>query len=214
MAMLAVCGSTGIRPPLCCVEGGFASTRFRARGLPLQRARLGEHRWRVACAGVDYASEWRRECGELRLQIHELQGALADEWMQDEISLMQLEKLVSSLLRMYARAPDQASEARDSERAVMNSAVVRKENEPRNQLDLVSKEDEVEVIGKPEPEGVDELYKNEMIVSELRSEEIRSKQEGLSTLRRLNKLNVHEYVHNSLRESYLRSWLKSRGIAE
>lgn len=62
--------------------------------------------------------------------------------------------------------------------------------------------------------GADEFYKNAMIISELRSEELRSKQEGLSTLRRLKKLNVHEYVHNALRESYLRSWLKSRGIAE
>jgi hypothetical protein len=62
--------------------------------------------------------------------------------------------------------------------------------------------------------GADELYKDAVIVSELRSEELRTKQEALSTLRRLKPLNVHEYVHSALQASHLRSWLKSRGVAE
>jgi len=62
--------------------------------------------------------------------------------------------------------------------------------------------------------GADELDKNTIIVSELRSEELRAKQEGLSTLRRLKHLNVHDYVHSALQANHLRSWLRGRGIAE
>ncbi|KAG6548637.1 hypothetical protein Mapa_009791 [Marchantia paleacea] len=37
---------------------------------------------------------------------------------------------------------------------------------------------------------------------------------SLSTLRRLRTLNVHSYVHNALRESFLRSHLQSRKVEE
>jgi hypothetical protein len=40
MAML-VSGWTGVQPRLCCVKGCSPSTRFRARGFPLQQAKFG-----------------------------------------------------------------------------------------------------------------------------------------------------------------------------
>lgn len=209
MAMHVVSSAAGIRPTLCSVGGGSLSTRFRARCFLLQRADVGKNRQRVSCAGADRPIEWRRECRELRVEIHELRGALADAWMQDEMSLLELEKQVSLLVGMYACDPvrkvnfDQASD-QDCEVSAASTAIAREE-------------DEADVTALPQLEriaGADELYKDAVILSERRSEGLRAKQEGLSTLRRLKKLNVHEYLHSALQASHLRSWLKSRGIAE
>ena len=127
--MPVVSGSTVIRPPLCSVEAASPSTQSRGCCFPLQRAQVGKNRWRVACAGVGHAGEWRRQCGELRAEMHELEAALADAWMQDEMNLIELEKLVSSLVAIsYPRAPHQASEARDGELSVPTSACARNED--------------------------------------------------------------------------------------
>ncbi len=37
---------------------------------------------------------------------------------------------------------------------------------------------------------------------------------GVSTMRLLKKLDVHDYVHGALRTSHMRSWLQSRKIEE
>jgi hypothetical protein len=37
---------------------------------------------------------------------------------------------------------------------------------------------------------------------------------GVSTMRLLKKLDVHDYVHGALRRSHMRSWLQSRKIEE
>lgn len=206
--------SAALRPPLHCVEAAPPSTKVSALHLPLQRTKLQKNRWRIASARADdHASEWRRETRELRVEIQELQAALADAWVQDEIQILELEKLVSELRDVLrARIPAEvgnvvgngeqaSSEARDRELSVANFAIGRNE-------------DEASEISKLELEGVDALDENAITVSELRSEELRAKQEGLSTLRRLKHLNVHDYVHSALQASHLRSWLRSRGIAE
>jgi len=140
MAMLVV--STAIRPVLLCVEAAPLSAKISARHFPLQRTKLHKNRWKIASARADdHASEWRRESRELRVEIQELQGALADAWMQDEMQLLELEKLVSALADvLYARIPAEvgnvggnveqaSSEARDRELSVSNFATGRYEDE-------------------------------------------------------------------------------------
>ena len=52
------------------------------------------------------------------------------------------------------------------------------------------------------------------LAQQLQEEEIALKEDGLSTMRRLKKLNVHDYVHGALRASHMRSWLQSRSIQD
>jgi len=149
MAMLVV--STALRPPLHCIEAAPPSMKASALDFPLQRTKLHKNRWRTASARADdHASEWRRVSRELRVEVQELQAALADAWMQDEMQILELEKLVSALL-LRARIPAEvgnvvgtveqaSSEARDRELSVTNSAIGRNENEASE-------------ISKPELEG-------------------------------------------------------------
>ena len=67
--------------------------------------------------------------------MHALRGALADAWLQDEMRLLELEKLLSALVAMYAPMPsDQAGDGEVSA--------------------IASQEEEADSNTEPELEGI------------------------------------------------------------
>ncbi|XP_024385988.1 uncharacterized protein [Physcomitrium patens] len=204
MAMPVVFGCRGALLAFACDEGKSWTMPTGALASSPQRLNLGKNSWRISCAREDCASEWRRESAELRVEMQELRVVLADAWMRDEMMFTELEKLVSVLVGLQTRSSEkvgneeQSSVARDCESSVG---------------DAVSGGIGVGLTEDVKPD-LEELNHNQSILSGVRSEELQPQQGGLSTLRRLKTLNVHEYVHNALKASHLRSWLQSRGIAE
>ena len=135
---------------------------------------------------------WRSDHRTLRAEIRGLRSEVAQLRMQDSLEVPELQRLVDGVLRDLKL---------DS-------------NEEEEELGIVVAAD----WGQEWDSGnaVEERFEGSVISPIPHSEElyVKQKEEGLSTGRRLKKLNVHDYVHGALRESHMRTWLQNRGIAE
>ena len=138
---------------------------------------------------------WRSDHRTLRAEIRGLRSEVAQLRMQDSLEVPELQRLVDGVLRDLNLDSD--------------------EDEEEEELGIVLAAD----WGQQEWDSgnaVEEQFRGSIISPIPHSEEVyvKQKEEGLSTGRRLKKLNVHDYVHGALRESHMRTWLQNRGIAE
>lgn len=135
---------------------------------------------------------WRSDHRTLRAEIRGLRSEVAQLRMQDTLEVPEVQRLVDGVLRDLNLDSDEEEE----EVGIVVAADWGQEWDSGN--------------------AVEEQFRGSIISPIPNSEDIyvKQKEEGLSTGRRLKKLNVHDYVHGALRESHMRTWLQNRGIAE